>query len=182
MTSHRAAVDDLDSPHPLGQMLPGLFQGDEFAQRFTGALDAVLAPVLVTLDCIEAYVDPHLAPADFVEWLAGWVGVLLDETWPLRRQRQLVADIVALYGWRGTRRGIAELVRLYTEVEPEILDSGGVTWSAVPGTDPPGRPDATVTVRVTVAPEQSMDARRLEALVAAATPAHVRQIVEVALT
>ncbi len=66
----------------------------------------MLAPVFATLDCLDSYFDSYfdawLTPRDFLDWLAGWVGVVLDENWPLERQRALVGQMVALYGRRGT--------------------------------------------------------------------------------
>ena len=101
----RGMIAGLPSPHPLGASLPALYQEDAFAQRLTGALDEVLAPIFSSLDTLHAYLDPALAPDDFLEWLAGWVGVTLDETWPIERRRQLVADATQLYRSRGTVAG-----------------------------------------------------------------------------
>ncbi|MGH9198184.1 MAG: phage tail protein, partial [Acidimicrobiia bacterium] len=75
----RESAPDLETPYPLGQTLPAIFQEDDFALRFVSAFDRVLAPVISTLDNVSAYLDPKIAPPDFVEWLAGWVGLALDE-------------------------------------------------------------------------------------------------------
>ena len=91
---------------PIASLLPGIYQDDVFTSQFTGGLDDVLAPVFATLDCLDTYVDPWLAPEDFLEWLAGWVGVVIDEGWPLERSRAFIANIVELYRWRGTIRGL----------------------------------------------------------------------------
>lgn len=177
----RATVDGLATPHPLGHLLPGLYHDDDLAQRFTSALDVVLAPVLATLDSSDAYVDPRLAPLDFVEWLAEWVGVELDASWPEERQRTLVARAADLYSWRGTVRGVTEAVAIYTGVEPEISETGGTAWT---GTPPPagalpGSPSGLLLVRVRVAPDEPIDAGRLDRLVGAAKPAHIAHRVEI---
>lgn len=172
----RGSIPGLESAHPIGHTLPALYQEDEFTQRFVGGFDEVLAPLFTTLDCIDAYFDAQVAPPDFLAWLAQWVGVALDENWPLERQRDLVGQMVELYGSRGTVAGLHELVRLSTGVEPEILDSGGATWSPVPGGDPPGSPDARLSVRVRGA---SVSAKGLATLIADAVPAHVVVSVEV---
>ncbi|MGH9129663.1 MAG: phage tail protein [Acidimicrobiales bacterium] len=179
MPGQRALVPGLASPFPLGHMLPALYQGDDFSQRFTAALDSVLAPVHCTLDCFTAYLDPKLAPADFATWLAAWVGVALDENWPLARQRDVIIRAVELYGLRGTRRGIAELVQLYVGVEPEVSDSGSVSTSVQPGVAMPGSERPWVKVCLRVADPASLDAKRVAAIVAAVKPAHVRHEVEV---
>ena len=60
----RGTVPGLASPHPLGETLPALYADDSFAQRLCQGLDEVLAPLLSTLDCLPAYLDPATAPAD----------------------------------------------------------------------------------------------------------------------
>lgn len=175
----RGTVAGLPSPHPIGHTLPALFQEDGFALRFTAALDEVLSPVFSVLDNLDSYLDPSLAPVDFVEYLAAWVGVELDETWPEDRRRELVSQAVELYRWRGTVRGLSALVRIYAGVEPEIEERGGTAWSPTPGGELPGRPEPGLTVRVRVPEPATVDAGRLEAIVAAAKPAHVPHQVEV---
>ncbi len=71
---NRALLPGLGTRHPLGAQLPSVYAEDDFVQRFTAALDDILAPVLCTLDSLPAYFDPALAPADFLEYLAAWVG------------------------------------------------------------------------------------------------------------
>ena len=177
----RATVDGLATPHPLGHLLPGLYHDNDLAQRFTGALDTVLAPVLATLDSSDAYVDPRLAPLDFVEWLAEWVGVELDASWPQSRQRSLVARAGELYAWRGTVRGVTEAVAIYTGVEPEVSETGGTAWAGGPPPSGrlPGDPAGLLLVRVRVPPGEPIDAGRLDRLVAAAKPAHIAHKVEI---
>lgn len=167
----RGGVEGLVSPRPLGRELPSLYQDDDWAQRLTAALDEVLAPVFWTLQSFPAYLDPELAPADFVEWLAGWVGMALDENWPLERQRELVGRAGSLYRRRGTVRALVELVELYAGVVPEVVESGGVAWSVEPGSVFPGQPTPRLVVRLPVGTD--VDVRRLESLLAAARPAHV---------
>jgi phage tail-like protein len=175
--SDRRQVDGLAVRSPLGQALPAMFHEDQFAQRLCDGLDAVLAPVPSTIDSFWAYLDPELAPLDFVEWLATWVGVELDQTWPEERRRELVASAVAFYSRRGTAAGLAELIELYTGVRPEIDDTGGVAWSAAPGTALPGSGQPVVTVRLE-AEEGSVDQRRLENIVVTNKPAHVAHRIE----
>ena len=175
----RGLIEGMESPHPLGATLPALFQEDGFAQRLTAALDEVMAPVFSTLDNLDAYFDPRLAPADFVAWLAAWVGLTLDENWPLARQRALIADAAGLYRWRGTAKGLAAHVALYTGTEPEVLDTGACEWSATPGAPVPGTAEPRVTVRLRVPDPAAIDQRRLERIVAAAKPAHVIHEIEV---
>lgn len=169
----RGTVLDLRSPHPIGELLPAVYSDDDFAQRFVAALDELLAPILSTLDCLDAYLDPALAPADFVDWLAGWVALPLDEAWSLERRRRLVAAAVALHRRRGTRHGLAELVALATGGEVEIIESGGCVGGGEPGTALPGSGRPGLHVRVRVPDPSAVNAARLDELVAANKPAHL---------
>jgi phage tail-like protein len=175
----RGAVPGLGTPYPIGTLMPSIYQEDPATMRWTAGFDDVLAPVISTLDCVGAYVDPMLAPPDFVLWLADWFGTVLDENWPLRRQRAAVARSVALYRQSGTVAGLRALVEVVTEGQVEVTDSGGVTWSQQPNTPPPGRDEASVEVRVTAAAHAPLDVKAIDELVAAAKPAHVAHLVEV---
>ena len=171
--SSRGVLAGLVSPRPIGAELPAVFQEDDFCQRFTGGLDEVLAPVFTTLDCLEAYLDPALAPEDFVDWLAGWVGVELDETWSRERRRRLVHEAVALYRRRGTPEGLSAHVELYAGVAPRLEESGGCSWSESANTPLPGSPRPHLAVVLEIGDEQVLNDRTLERIVAASRPAHL---------
>jgi phage tail-like protein len=168
------------SPHPIGKTLPGIYQDDDFVQRFCRGLDEVLAPVLVTLDSLPAYLDPGTAPEDVLAWLAGWVGIALDGDAEPHRRRRLVGSAVELHRLRGTAAGIRRAVAVVFDAEPEIEESGAATWSPDPGAPLPGSAPQAVLVRLRVAEPAQVDARRLDAVVAAVKPAHVAHRVEVA--
>ncbi len=175
----RAAVPGLRTPYPLGTLMPAVYQEDQVTMRWTAGLDDVLAPVISAIDCLSAYIDPMLAPDDFVLWLAGWFGTVLDENWPSSRRRAAVASSVALYRQAGTVSGLRALVELVTGGDVEIADSGGVAWSQAPNTPPPGRNEPMVEIRVRARPGAAQVAlKTIDELVAAAKPAHVAHRVE----
>ncbi|HKE97854.1 MAG TPA: phage tail protein [Actinomycetes bacterium] len=176
MPAGRGLVPGLGTRHRLLDVLPALYQEDAFTGRFLSAFDDALAPMLSTLDNLEAYLDPALAPEDFLAWLGGWLGLAVEDGWPRARRRALVAEAVELYRWRGTVRGLALLVELFTGDPPEISESGGVAWSATPGAPLPGQARPSLVVRVRADPGLQA---RLRSLVAAARPAHVPLEVEV---
>lgn len=177
----RGGVEGLVSPHSLSEGLPGLYLEDDLARRWVAAFDDLLAPVFLALDGLPAYLDPALTPEDFLDWLAGWVGALLDENWPIERRRFFVARAAELYRMRGTAAGLAAHVGIFTGGEVSVEESGGVAWSTRSGAAFPGRPGYEVRVRVRAA-GTAPDAARLEALVAGAKPAHVVHRVELAGT
>jgi phage tail-like protein len=174
----RGLTPAVRSPHPLGPALPALYQEDEFTQRFLSAFDDVLAPAFASLDGFDAYLDPELAPADFVEWLATWVALVVDESWSLERKRALVARAVGLYRRRGTARGIVEHVALFTGVEPELDEPGAVAASTEPLQPLPGADRQKAVVRLRL-DQKKLDRPGLDALIAAIRPAHLPIEVEV---
>jgi phage tail-like protein len=175
----RGVVDGLGTPHPIGRMLPSIYQEDDFTQRLTRAFDDVLAPVQSTLDCIDAYFDPWITPPDMLEWLAGWVGIDFDELLPIERRRLIVSEAVHLYKVRGTALGLAQFLAILTGLEVEIVESGGSAWSSTPSGPPPGEAQPRLVVRLISDNPESVDVARVNSLVVASKPAHVPHTVEV---
>jgi phage tail-like protein len=175
----RAAIAGLGTPRPFIETLPALYQEDHFTQRFTQAFDDVLAPIWSTIDNIGAYLDPALTPPDFLDWLGGWVAALLDETWPIERRRAFVAQAADLHRRRGTLAGLTDHIRIFTDGDVQVVENGGVAWSQASGGPLPGTPQPGLLVRVAVARAGDVDPVRLDALVAAAKPAHLGHTVEV---
>jgi hypothetical protein len=99
--------------------------------------------------------------------------MVLDEHWPLERRRILVQKAVELYRWRGTVKGLAAHVALHTGSEPEIEESGGLTWSSRPGQAVPGTADAFVRVRVRVPDPLAINAEKLSVMIGATLPADI---------
>lgn len=175
--SARRSVEGVGVAHALGELLPAMFHDDELAQRFCAGFDDVLAPAAGVFDNLDAYVDPRLAPGDFVTWLGSWAGLEFDEVCPTAHRRRLVLAVSEELKWRGTIRSLTDLVREHVGVEPVIEESGGTTWSTVPGAAPPGNPEPWVTIRLTAT--DGLDLARLREVVRTSVPAHLAVTVEV---
>jgi len=174
----RGLVADLKTPHPMSSSLPALYQDDALARGFTEAFDELLAPILSTLDNLESYIDPDETPEDFLEWLGQWVGMPVDKTWKIDRQRDAVARAARIYLMRGTVRGLRELVEVFSGGTVEVVDNGAVGWSTRSGAPLPGKATPSLTVRVTVADVKEIDPLALDNLVRAAKPAHIPHEIE----
>ena len=177
----RGTVAGLRTPYPLETLLPSVLQEDPFTRRLTAGLDEVLAPVVSTLDCLDAYLSPLLAPEDFLDWLSSWFSETLDETWPPSRRRRIVAHAAELFRTRGTLAGLRRELELCTDGRVEVSDSGGVTWSLRPEGPLPGDrvPRLTVRVEASGLDPAGLDVTGLEAVIRAAKPAHVLHHLEV---
>jgi phage tail-like protein len=183
----RGAIPQLLSPVPTITRLPAILQEDDFLGRALPAFDDLVAPVYSTLDNLDAYVRPEYAPADFLEMLAGWVDISVDEEWTDQQRRRIVADAAGLHRRVGTVGGIRDALQLAAgpAATVDVQESGGTSWSTEPGAPLPGSDEVGVVITITVTGSDAADlARRCERLAAGVVPAYlpVRLSVSVAET
>jgi|GEM_PF-1151881 len=140
--------------------LPRIFQKgnlqeneDYFLGRFLMAFEQILTGgtsyqetvgIEKLLDNFDKYLDPAHTPPQFLEWLAGWVALELENTTefygiedkeekdsvptqllPLEKarstiNRDIISSIVQLYKKRGTTNGLLEYLQLYAGDETTI--------------------------------------------------------------
>jgi phage tail-like protein len=111
----------------LLQYLPGIFsEGEEssFIGRYLLIFETILDSVDITISQLPAYFAADTAPEEFLPWLASWLGIVIDEGWPVGRRRAVLANAMELHRWRGTIRGLSEHLLLYTGIKPEIIEGG----------------------------------------------------------
>ncbi len=70
-------------------------------------------------------VDPVQSDPKFLPWLASWLGFTLDERIPVTRRRIFLRRAVELFRWRGTVRGIAEMVKTLTGLTIQVRQRRG---------------------------------------------------------
>jgi phage tail-like protein len=126
----------------LFERLPAVFraEGEEgFTFRFLGLFAEVLQALEDGIYGVHRNLNPGTAPEEFLPWLASWVALDLDETWPEEKRRTLIKRVVDLYKWRGTIQGIKTFVEIYTGIAPEIIEAYTLGWcigvSSTVGTD-----------------------------------------------
>jgi phage tail-like protein len=176
--SDRRAVPGLETRYSLLAGVPAIYHGDQFFRGLVDGLDAVLAPTHATVDDLSAYLDPSLCPPDFLGWLGGWMGLVVNTRWPIQRRRVFVARAVEVFRWRGTRLGIEGAVELYTGAVP-LIDENGGTWTSDYTDDPvPGDPVPRLHVTVRTS-DRSVEEALVDRIVADVKPAHVPHTVSV---
>ena len=104
------------------EYLPALYRDDEFMGQFLLIFESIFRPIENAVDHIPLYFDPRLTPDSVLPWLASWMGLVLDPTWPEEKRRELVKSAAELYQWRGTRKGLCDYLQIYTGETPEILE------------------------------------------------------------
>lgn len=173
MNGGRGAIDGMVSPFPIAEQLPSVYAEDELASRFTAGLDDLFAPLLTVLDSLPAYFDPAIAPVDFVAWLGRWVGAEVSGDETTEVLRRVVGGAAAAHRRRGTARGVGDAIRMAFGIEPEVVESGGASWSPRPRGPFPGETRPRLLVRLRVPDPGAVDRVRVERLIAAVRPAHV---------
>jgi phage tail-like protein len=156
----------------LRDNLPGIYSEGDFGMRFVAALEALLDPLMATLDNLPEHFDPVYAPRDVLDLLTAWLGLEHDEARSGEERRQIVRMAPELMRRRGTKDGLQLALGLaFPGVPFRVQDGGSVTWS-VDLTEPePSEPPAFV-----VYCDVPLSAPRLAAvarLIEQAKPAHV---------
>ncbi|MFC4808115.1 phage tail protein [Paenibacillus sp. GCM10023250] len=106
--------------------LPAVYQEEEnsrdFLERYLSMFEAMMASSERQIDGIARWFDADVVGGDSLRWLASWLAIAYDEHWPDDKLRQLIHAIPGLYGKRGTRDGMEELIRLFTGIRPIIVE------------------------------------------------------------
>ncbi|MFT4616364.1 MAG: phage tail-like protein [Minisyncoccia bacterium] len=122
----------------LLHQLPVGMTEDDFLVRFVTIFQRVADTVVHQVDGVEHAFDPTVAPDNMVRLMAEWFGVdWVDSSLDVRLQREIVMRYAELIPWRGTRRGMVELLELLTRADVEVRDTGGVFAEGEAPQDPP---------------------------------------------
>ncbi|MGD9932223.1 MAG: phage tail protein [Dehalococcoidia bacterium] len=156
------------------QYLPGVFWSNEFLSRFLMIFESILDPIDRQVADLHHYFDPATSPREVLDWLASWWNLFLDESLGDERRRALVESAHEFFAWRGTRRGLAHLLKTTLGVEPEILEP---TLAEV--TQDPDRFAWRFTVRIPLQTGEPMSDDAIRRLVQICTPAGTGATVEI---
>lgn len=108
--------------------LPQLYQrsdftGRNFIRNFLWIMQHLQFETDEKLQNLERFFDAFECPPAFVDYLASWVALELQEEWPDVKRRSLIKKAVELYHLRGTPRGLRVYLRLFTGVDPVIHEN-----------------------------------------------------------
>lgn len=131
--------------------LPEIYREDpraaEFLDRLLSVFECVHSELDEVRDHLSALFEPRAVPPEALDWLAGWLGLVLDPRWPQDRRRELVASAARLYRSRGTRAGLAQFLALYLDLPFQLVEAFRTRQSAgvIVGIDPAsGKPGQSV--------------------------------------
>lgn len=107
----------------LRRYLPAVYREEpgpaSFLDRFLANFEGFNTVLEDRIVAARALFDVRSAPAEALEWLASWFGVVLDPAWSERRRRLFIGHAMDYFQWRGTPRGLTMALRLIFEDNPD---------------------------------------------------------------
>jgi phage tail-like protein len=105
--------------------MPGVYRqavaaGDTFLRDFLYIFQTIHAGIERRLERLHEVFDPATTDAEFLPWLASWVGLLMDPEWDEHTRRKWIREAPRLYATRGTKRCLVTLIRIFTGLEAKI--------------------------------------------------------------
>lgn len=91
----------------------------DYLERFLGLFEGIITPLEDKVAEAWLLTNPQTAPAEALDWLAAWVGRLLDPNLDEAARRRLLSAFPELSRWRGTKHGL--------ELAIEAITNGGIT-------------------------------------------------------
>jgi phage tail-like protein len=109
--------------------LPAVFQADETSRhlldRVLSLTDTIFGEIESQVEDFALHLDTEGTPTDFLPWLASWFDLILEQSWSEAQRRAFLKEIVDLYRWRGTVRGLRRLLQLHADLSepmPQIVE------------------------------------------------------------
>ena len=141
-----------------------LRRNQDFLARMLLVFESLWEPLEQRQDHIAMYFDPRTCPAEMLSWLGAWLDVPLDPHWPEDRRRNILAEAMELFRWRGTAYGLARMLEVCTGLTPVISED-------------PSRP-FVIHVRAALPADSSVRVEVIEDLIREHKPAHVGYVLE----
>lgn len=111
----------------LKEYLPAVYQQDpesmQFLENFLANPEGLLTTMEGMIAQMQCLMDVRTVPEDALDWLAGWLGLLLQPAWSEYQRRLLMAHAPYFFRRRGTLLGVlqAVLLTVYPDLGPEIF-------------------------------------------------------------
>ncbi|MBM4200665.1 MAG: hypothetical protein FJ189_05210, partial [Gammaproteobacteria bacterium] len=110
----------------LAQYLPTVYREEDrearFLERFLANFEGLFTAIEDRIAAAQVLFDVRTAPQDTLDWLAAWLGIVLDPSWDEARRRRFIRHAMLLFRFRGTVHGIRLALQLATAECVEAAD------------------------------------------------------------
>lgn len=106
--------------------LPEIYQGKKqgFLERFLSIFQSLYEDFEVRIRKDTSWLDLCAVEPEMLNWLAGWIHVENGHLWKPEHLRQYLMEGAALFGQRGTARGLVRMVEIFTGETPFLVERG----------------------------------------------------------
>lgn len=121
----------------LREYLPGIYQEEklsaDFLERFLANVEGLYTSLEDRIAQAQMLFDVATVPDEYLDWLAGWLGLSLEAGWDEKRKRLFLRHAPELFQQRGTPAGLVRAIRIATDPCPDdtlftedlTLETGG---------------------------------------------------------
>lgn len=104
--------------------LPEPYQGanQEFLERFLSIFQSLYEDFEARIRKDTSWLDLVAVDKGMLNWLAGWIHAENGYLWTEEKLRQYLLEGAALFGQRGTARGLIRMVELFTGETPYLVE------------------------------------------------------------
>jgi len=107
----------------LKEYLPAVYQDDpvsaSFLDRYLANVEGFYTVLEGKIAAVQELFDPRTIPAEYLDWLGTWMGIVLDGTWSDRTKRLVLSHAAEMFRERGTPDGIIRAIRLMLDACPD---------------------------------------------------------------
>jgi phage tail-like protein len=104
--------------------LPAIYRSagkcGDFLPRLLALFQSFYGGIEYEIGALAALFDPEAARPSFLPWLAGCLGLDLEQSWSVAKRREILGRIFEYYGKRGTAEGLREALRLFAGIDARI--------------------------------------------------------------
>lgn len=94
----------------------------QFLERYLGIFQSVYDDMDREIRQDASLLDAESATDEFLGWIAGWLDIGNTYLWSRDKLRRLISRSASLFELRGTKKGLLEIITLYTGEEPLLVE------------------------------------------------------------
>lgn len=96
--------------------------GASFLERLLTLFEGRFTAMEAAYENVTRLLNPEAADAQWLQFVAAWIGLSFDPSWPAERRRRLVLEGAALQAGRGTPTALARYLEIYTGAPAAISE------------------------------------------------------------